>query len=127
MILSRQPGLCGSTIVEYVIANDQLIPFVLIVCEENKNYTVRWSYNTANFLQNPNNRHSKIWASFVDSESDLCSHVVNAVFYVFPDSKVHEANMGPIWGRQDPGGPHIGPMNFVIWDYHDILDLVTQR
>ena len=25
------------------------------------------------------------------------------------------ANMGPIWGRQDPGGPHDGPMNFVIW------------
>ena len=24
--------------------------------------------------------------------------------------------MGPIWGRQDPGGPHVGPMNFVIWD-----------
>ena len=23
--------------------------------------------------------------------------------------------MGPIWGRQDPGGPHVGPMNFVIW------------
>ena len=23
-----------------------------------------------------------------------------------PDSKVHGANMGPIWGRQDPGGPH---------------------
>ena len=33
-----------------------------------------------------------------------------------PDSKVHEANMGPIWGRQDPGGPHVGPMNFAIWD-----------
>ena len=33
-----------------------------------------------------------------------------------PDSKVHEANMGPIWGRQDPGGPHVGPMNFVIWE-----------
>ena len=32
------------------------------------------------------------------------------------DSKVHGANMGPIWGRQDPGGPHVGPMNFVIWD-----------
>ena len=25
-----------------------------------------------------------------------------------PD-KVHGANMGPIWGRQDPGGPHAGP------------------
>ena len=32
-----------------------------------------------------------------------------------PDSKVHGANMGPMWGRQDPGGPHVGPMNFAIW------------
>ena len=32
-----------------------------------------------------------------------------------PDSKVHGANMGPIWGRQDPGWPHVGPMNFAIW------------
>ena len=23
--------------------------------------------------------------------------------------------MGPIRGRQDPGGPHVGPMNFAIW------------
>ena len=32
-----------------------------------------------------------------------------------PDSKAHGANMGPIWGRQDPGGPDVGPMNFTIW------------
>ena len=32
-----------------------------------------------------------------------------------PDSKVHGANMGPILGRQDPGGPHVGPTNFAIW------------
>ena len=32
-----------------------------------------------------------------------------------PDSKVHGANMGPIWGREDPGGPHVGPMKFAIW------------
>ena len=38
------------------------------------------------------------------------------VTQITPDSKVHGANMGPIWGRQDPGGPHIGPMNFAIWD-----------
>ena len=31
-----------------------------------------------------------------------------------PDSKVHGANMGPIWVRQDPDGPHVGPMNFAI-------------
>ena len=35
---------------------------------------------------------------------------------VTPDSKVHGANMGPIWGRHDPGGPHAGPNNFAIWD-----------
>ena len=22
--------------------------------------------------------------------------------------------MGPIWGQQDPGGPHVGTMNFAI-------------
>ena len=36
--------------------------------------------------------------------------------WTIPDSKVHGANMGPIWGRQDPGGPHVGPMNFAIWN-----------
>ena len=24
--------------------------------------------------------------------------------------------MGHIWGRQDPGGPRVGLMNFAIWD-----------
>ena len=32
------------------------------------------------------------------------------------DSKVHGANMGPTWGRQDPGGPHVGQVNLAIWD-----------
>ena len=31
-----------------------------------------------------------------------------------PDSKVHGANMGPIWVLSDPGGPHVGPINLVI-------------
>ena len=34
---------------------------------------------------------------------------------VDPDSKVRGVNMGPIWSRQDPGGPHVGPMYFAIW------------
>ena len=33
----------------------------------------------------------------------------------YPDSKVHGAYMGPTWGRQDPGGPHVGHVNLVIW------------
>ena len=34
-----------------------------------------------------------------------------------PDSKVHGANMGPIWGRQDPSGPHVGPMDCYLGPY----------
>ena len=49
------------------------------------------------------------------------SHQPNQVKLLWPGdtpgSKVHGANMRPIWGRQDPGGPHVGPMNFVIWDH----------
>ena len=30
-----------------------------------------------------------------------------------PDSKVHGTHMGPTWGRQDPGRPHVGPMNLL--------------
>ena len=32
-----------------------------------------------------------------------------------PDNKFHGANMGPIWGRQDSGGPHVGTIHFAIW------------
>ena len=31
--------------------------------------------------------------------------------------------MGLIWGRQDPGGPHVGPMNLAILD--KMIALVT--
>ena len=43
-------------------------------------------------------------------------HPFSSGFNVNPDSKVHGANMGPIWGRQDPGGLHVGPMDFPIWE-----------
>ena len=33
---------------------------------------------------------------------------------LYPDSKVHGAYMGPTWSRQDPGGPHVGPINLAI-------------
>ena len=42
--------------------------------------------------------------------------------YINPDTKVHGANMGPIWGQQDPGGPHIGPMNIAIWEWTAIIN-----
>ena len=36
-----------------------------------------------------------------------------------PNNKIHGANMGPILGRQDLGGPHAGPMNFANWGRFD--------
>ena len=53
-----------------------------------------------------------------DMAAERSSYLHNGNPYTgkIPDSKVHGANMGPIWGRQDPGGPHVGPMNFAIWD-----------
>ena len=33
----------------------------------------------------------------------------------FHHSKVHGANMRPIWGIKNPDGPHFGPMKFTIW------------
>ena len=35
---------------------------------------------------------------------------------VNPDNRVYVANMVPTWGRQDPGGPHVGPVNLIIWE-----------
>ena len=40
---------------------------------------------------------------------------------MIPDSKIHGPYMGPIWGRQDPGGSHVGPMDFAIWDANFVV------
>ena len=50
--------------------------------------------------------------------------------YTNLNSKVHVANMGPMWGPQDPGGPQVGQVNLAIWkSYADVLwhmDYVTR-
>ena len=50
----------------------------------------------------------------MDGYCALVMHSVSMLMIV-PDSKGHGANMGHIWGQQDPGGPRVGPMNFAIW------------
>ena len=35
---------------------------------------------------------------------------------MIPDNNVYGAIMGPTWVLLAPDGPHIGPMNFAIWD-----------
>ena len=63
------------------------------------------------------------WYCFVKSMFTLIA---------YPDSKVHGAIMGPIWGQQDPGGPHVGLMNFAIWVYmvvtnHHMFSLMLSK
>ena len=40
---------------------------------------------------------------------------------IFPVNKIHGDNIGPIWGRQYPGGPHVGPMNLAIRELVNML------
>ena len=55
----------------------------------------------------------------IGAYSHACIYaVITVLLSMIPDNKVHGANIGPIWGRQDPGGPHVGPMNLAIWDIH---------
>ena len=67
----------------------------------------------------PGRRHAIIWTDagillIGPSETDFNEILIKNHTFSFkkiylkmsPDSKVHEANMGPIWGRQDPGRPH---------------------
>ena len=71
-----------------------------------------------------NNYTVKIWSCVMFWGSDFgtrklfylgCDSVSWPQYQNVPDSKVHGSSMGPIWGRQDPGGPNVGPMNFAIW------------
>ena len=52
---------------------------------------------------------------------EICDRIEKSIEYV-PESSVHGANMGPIWGLQDPGGPHVRPMKFAIWGVYGLMD-----
>ena len=52
-------------------------------------------------------------------QNDLNENQLESVMLVcswlYPDSKVHGANMGPTWVLSAPDGPHVCPMNLAIW------------
>ena len=56
------------------------------------------------------------WYFLCKFDSVIIVKVLSAILNATPDSKVHGANMGPNWGRQDTGGPHVGAMNLGIRD-----------
>ena len=51
-------------------------------------------------------------------EIDSDFHLPAVVFLLrrYPDRKAPGANMWPTWGRQDPGGPHVGHVILAIGD-----------
>ena len=57
-----------------------------------------------------------IWPQWVKSTASSSLNII-------PDSKVHGDSMWPIWGRQDPGGPHVDLINLLsaMWSKHQNL------
>ena len=56
-----------------------------------------------------------VTAQYPTSDGESSGMPVIGALKDYLDSKVHGDHMGRIWGRQDPGGPHVGPMKFAIW------------
>ena len=55
-------------------------------------------------------------SDWVSVEDPSGTALVNIPFTLeHSDSKVHGPNMEPTWGRQDPGGPHGGHIDLVMW------------
>ena len=44
-----------------------------------------------------------------------------AEFIRYSDSKINGTNMGPTWGRQDPGWPNVGNVNLAIRVVYKLL------
>ena len=85
----------------------------------NRGHTINWANN--DLFQR------RIYASPGLSGANPLSyqHIISVIFWEvvwqkkfwqnYPDNKVHGANTGPTWDRQDPGGPHVGHVNLAIW------------
>ena len=58
---------------------------------------------------------------------DIYLHDDNNYYYITRNQSLIARFMGPtigpIWGQQEPGGPHVGPMNFAIKDYIKVSNL----
>ena len=50
----------------------------------------------------------KVWETHISLRRVTCE--------ANPDSKVHGANMGPIWVLSTADGPHVAPINLAIWE-----------
>ena len=60
----------------------------------------------------------RVFSILVCSDLSVIYAYIFRVVFLVPAliARFMGANMGPIWVRQDPGGPHVDPMNFAIWE-----------
>ena len=68
------------------------------------------SYGSICLISSTELRH---WDSHVKAQHYVWGSHLRLCCY--PNSKVHGAYKGPTWGRQDPGGPHVGSMILAVW------------
>ena len=55
------------------------------------------------------------WSLQHENFVGMLGETVSFLWIPYAEGKIHGANMGPIWDRQAPDGPQVGPMNFAIW------------
>ena len=103
-ISSRICNVESSRQINYTLIFHQCILFILFYAvirqKENSNITLLMHTACADSIH----------------ELYMCSMCCYSRIKAQPESKVHGANMGPTWGRKDPGGPQVGPMNIAIWE-----------
>ena len=60
-----------------------------------------------------------IYTASIPENSAKGTTVIQITVSQIPDTKVPGANMGPIWGQQDPGGPHeLGYLGYISMAPH---------
>ena len=105
-------NLCVSTLIDWGRVTHICVGILTIIGSDN--------------CLSPGRRHAIIWTDAVilligPPETDFNEILIKNHTFSFkklylkisPESKVHGANLGPIWSRQDPGGPQVGPMNYL--------------
>ena len=103
----RHWGLCGMIrsvmwLLRYIYFHDLLLVSVCVSFQQTHGKHIRWH---------------RIQVHFTEITFEKCFGIRRMLFLshaITPDSKVYRAIMGPTSGRQDPGEPHVGPMNLAI-------------
>ena len=91
-------------------------------------------YDLQLYIHNRNNELISVWICLyrtpVQGNADTRNDLEAKYFVtIYPDSKIHGANMGSTWVLSAPDGPHVDPMNLAIgvclisfWGTHAKVD-----